>query len=62
MPGLATGLLFVDLAPPTQIFPLVVPAGGSLDYQAGLAAGTGLLVQTIEFGSPTSGAFSNLLK
>ncbi|MHC4898663.1 MAG: hypothetical protein ACYTGW_16320 [Planctomycetota bacterium] len=59
--GLVTGNLLIDLQT-AVIFPLGLPTGGILDFQAGMKPNTGFLVQTVEFETTTSGAYSNLLK
>lgn len=61
-PGLITGNLLIDLQT-AVILPLVMPAGGIIDFKTSLAPGTGVLLQMVAIDSKTGlGTYSNLLK
>ncbi|MEE2887355.1 MAG: hypothetical protein VX951_07970 [Planctomycetota bacterium] len=61
-PGLITGNLLVDLST-AVIVPLVMPAGGLIDFKTSLVPNSGVLLQMVEIDTVTAlGAYSNLLK
>lgn len=62
LPGFVSGNLLVDLST-AVILPLVMPAGGIIDFQTSLPPRSGVFLQMVTVDSVSgSGAYSNLLK